>query len=481
MSSATPTKLSSAPPEKRRVWRWLLVLMFGGLAWTGYVAFSEPANLSVTLPDGVRVTYVASSRGMALPKSPGSSGWEITNYQHSVPQQEASSVQRWWHAVRRELPVFIAHRLPAWEAWRDDYPNWPDQQPLELQFRVFGSLLSRQWDIGIADENGWETRVREYTWGDDGRDARGASQISGWVRLGSAYPRHCKTLRIRFHPSEQIERRMNPLLRRNTFTEMVLPNPFFEGDATNLAKGESLPITKPFRCGTITLENLTRDSMVGDDYGSLDVTFSLQHHNGKPLEDYDVRDLVVTDSSGQYFRKTLGSSQRHEGGRYTASSDTAPWSDDPCWTVRLRLNRRNFTKDADPNEVFLFEKLPVPSGKSTELNREITRNGITLRLGTITTMTNGESRFNISGWTAVDPRSRVIVIHDARDDQGRTRTTIGTGRHDVPLIGGPVSGGTEGPGYSLRLPPGAKSWDLAVIPETVTEVEFKVLPPKVAK
>jgi hypothetical protein len=480
MSFSAPSASSFPHPPKRRTWRWLLIFLLAGLAWAGYVAFHEPPKLTVTLPDGVQVTYFASSRGVPLKPSTGSSASTIINYQHSVPAQEAHRVQRWWHAVRRELPVIIAQRLPSWEVQRVDYPNWPDSQPLELQFRVFGSLLSRQWDIGIADENGWETRVREYIWGDDGQEARGAPQISGWVRLGSAYPRHCKTLRIRFHPSEQLERRMSPQMRRATFTEMTLPNPFYEGASASLPKGESLPTTKPFRGGTITLENLTRDSMVGDDYGSLAVLFSLQR-DGKPLEDYEVRDLIVTDSSGQYFRQTSGSRERHEGGRYTATHDTAPWSDDPCWTVRLRLNRRNFAKDADPNEVFRFEKLPVPSGKSTEMNREITRNGVSLRLGTLTATANGELRFNVTGWTGPDPRSRVIVIHDAHDDQGRTRTTIGTGRHDVPLIGGPVSGGPEGPVYSLRLPPGAKSWDLAVIPETVTEVEFKVRPPQVVK
>ena len=158
-------------------------------------------------------------------------------------------------------------------------------------------------------------------------------------------------------------------------------------------------------------------------------------------------------------------------GRFTLATDTAPWSDDPSWHVTLSLHRDDYIGGAAEGEKFLFENLPAPGSAPIEVTREVTLNGITLRLSNITAMQKGEARFTIGGWAEKDPLHRVIVVHDARDDQGRTHATLLPGQ-TTRLVAGPVGGTAEGPVFAVRLPEGAKGWNLTLLAESVTTVKF---------
>lgn len=449
----------------RRSMRWPALLVAAIIlgAWVGLMLHSQRTN-SVTLPDGIQVTYHGSSRGVMQPSPPNASPWARPSYVHSAPSDN-QRIQRWWQSLRASLPGWLIMRLPAWDSHPDVFPDWPESHELELQFRVFGSLEARQWDIFVADENGWETRVRDFIWGDDGRAERGAVQHSGWVRLDGPYPRHSEHLCIRFRPNAGLP--MHP-----SMTGLRLRNPFYEGPVQS--SGEPLPITRPFHDGTVTLEKLARDSVVGEGHGSLNLTFSLAR-NGKPMEGHVIRDLEITDSSGQWFRKTSGSLSSDQA-RFSLETDTAPWSDDPSWHVTLSLHRDDYISDAAAGEKFLFENLPAPGDAPVAVTRQVTRNGITLRLSNITAMRNGEARFTVGGWAEADPRQRVIVIHDARDDRGRTHAILYPGQ-TTRLVAGPVGGTSEGPVFAVRLPEGAKWWSLTLLAESVTTVKFNPKPP----
>lgn len=450
--------LQRRPALRCARWTALLLAAMAVAAWLGLAFWTQRAR-SVTLPDGLVVTYFNSSCGALRPAPPHASPWARPSYVHSAPSGD-QRLQRWWQSLRATLPGWLVMRLPAWDSHPDVFPDWPEMHELELQFRVSGNLAPHQWDVFVADEKGWETRVRDYIWGDDGRAERGAPQHSGWIRLGSAYPRHSQQISIRFRPSA--DSRMPP-----STTELQLRNPFHEGPARS--SGERLPITKPFRDGMVTLEELARDPVVGDGHGALHLVFSLAR-NGQAMEDCSVRELEITDSSGQWFRKTSGSVSPNQG-RLALTTDTAPWSDDPSWHVTLSLHRDDYSRDATEGEKFLFQKLPAPGNAPIAETWEAARNGITLRVSGITAMQNSEARFTVGGWAEADPRHRVIVIHDARDDQGRTHATLRPGQ-TTRLVGGPVGGSSKGTVFAVRLPEGAKWWNLTLLAESVTTVKF---------
>jgi hypothetical protein len=258
------------------------------------------------------------------------------------------------------------------------------------------------------------------------------------------------------------------------FTELTIPNPFHEGPAN--AKGERLPITKAFRDGTITLLKVSRDPIVTDNVGQLTVEYKMERA-GKLWRGFDVQYFHVSDSSGQFFRYT----SRSGTGGYTETIgvNTAPWSDDPCWLMRFSLRREDDSKEVAEDEIFRFEKLPLPTNTSVPIGRELTRNGITLRLGTLEPLDrHGSSRITVKGWVRDDPVRRHIFVHDARDDQGRTRTPVGTNTW-TSFASGPSGYEDHDPIFVVHPTPGAKSWDLALVPETVTQVEFTVQAPPV--
>jgi hypothetical protein len=157
---------------------------------------------------------------------------------------------------------------------------------------------------------------------------------------------------------------------------------------------------------------------------------------------------------------------------------TAPWNDDPCWTLRLSLWRTRESADVKDDEVFRFDQLPVPSSKSAiKLNRSITRNGITLHIATLTIAQSRQAYFTVIGWTAGDPLRR-IVIKDARDDQGRKEVEGPFGSRAF-IVGASTDYGPKGPTFSVILPADAKSWEVSLVPETITELDFTVQPPPV--
>jgi hypothetical protein len=458
------------PKGRPRRWRWVVLIVVIALVWIGFMLRSGKEKPSLVLPDGVRVTYFGNSKGVAAPGS-----WGNRTYKHPIPPQ-GPLLKRTWQKVRGWLPGWLGSRLPVWDYQRDRYPDWGHPHECELQFRVLGEFKSSAWGgwkIGIVDENGWENPAEDYISGEDGRYERGLSaQKSGWLRVGSPYPRHCKTLKVRFRPSASATPGLKEEERLAQFTDFTLRNPFYEGPAP--AGGDRLPITKPFRDGQFTLLKLSRDPVLTGGSGMLDTELKLERA-GKLWPGFEVRELLVSDSSGQLFRSTSGHGMR--GDTMVFGINTGPWSDDSSWKLRFRLHRGRDSKTVDESEIFRFEKLPVPSAESVTLNREITRNGITLRLGTLEPLNRfGESRFTVEGWVRDDPMQRVIIPYDARDDQGRTQARLPNGA-GVLLVGGPVGSDHGDPTFAVHSIPGAESWDLPLVPETITEVEFRVQPP----
>jgi hypothetical protein len=426
---------------------------------------------SVTLPDGLKVIYAGSSRGVLDPSK--------QLYRHSRPPQEQHRLQQWWQNNRSSLPGWLVSRLPAWDVHGDNYPDWRDSHELELQFLVVGDLRPHQWDIFVADENGWESRVHNYPFADDGRYERGASQHSGWVRLGGAYPRHCKTIGVRFHLDKEHQPGLTVEQRSAKFTELTIPNPFYEGPVSGTAKGEPLPITKPFRGGTMTLEKVQRDAAVGEDYGYLWLTLRASDGTTNAI---DVQTVEITDSSGQQIPDDSGWGKPGKNGCFMYGIGGAPWSDDPTWRLHFRFCRTSHWSCVKEEEVFRFENLPVPTGDPVELNREVTHNGVTLRLGTLSAVyvdavKHDVADFTVSGWKDDDPQHHLVFIHEARDDQGRTERAFPNGGKSR-LVHGPTARYPDHSSYQVRLPPGAKSWSVSLVPETVTEVDFTFQAPQ---
>jgi hypothetical protein len=73
---------------------------------------------------------------------------------------------------------------------------------------------------------------------------------------------------------------------------------------------------------------------------------------------------------------------------------------------------------------------------------------------------------------SVDQR---IIVQDARDDRGR-KHIADPGSGEYPLA---HSDKSENNTVIVNLPPDAKSWNLTVLVEPVTTVEFTVRPPPV--
>ena len=455
----------------------MMIVALVAVVWGGLMLYlgSKP---TITLPNGVEVIFHSSNKGVFQPGRPGAF-WEA-GYDHPIPPQDDHRIRRWWQSLRGELPAWLVSRLPAWDYHPDDYPHGLNSSELELRFRVLGDLgggpnaWHDQWSFFVADENGWESRVPDAFWSDDGRFDRGSKQHSGWLRLGTAIPRHSQSLRVRARSGVSSFETYSET-RLAAYDEITLRNPFYEGPATQT--GARLPITLPFRDGTITLDEIHRDKVVGENLGALTARFRLEKA-GKPMPGFVCLRHSVSDSTGQLFLSNIDE-WKDEGSHHTLKFGNAPWSDDPCWRLRLALCRGACDADTPADRVFHFEKLPLPTQDRIELNRSVTQGGITLTLATIGTVENGMSWFAMTGWSSDDPLRHVVLIKEAHDDRGRSRT-----KHpehgDVPLAWGSLAA-TQGPPYSLCLPPDAKWWDLSVVPETVTEVEFKFQAPAVKK
>jgi hypothetical protein len=415
----------------------------------------------IVLPDGTRISYFGHSRG--VPMGP-------YNFRHSGPPAEEHSPV-WLHRLRSVLPSVVTSYLPGPTVHRTGYPAWPDSHEFELQFRTEGDLSQHLWDICVADEQGWETRVRDYTWSDA---KTGAAPVTGWLRLGSAYPRGSKTIRIVFHPSDRQKPKPDRATRLKPAAELIVPNPFWQAPASTPA--ESLPVSLPFRGATLTLQELQRDRIVGDDYGALRALLVIER-DGKAVPGFQVVTMEVSDSSGQVFRQT-SSGYSESLGRMRRSTDTAPWSDDPCWVLRFGLCRKDRFLDVPETELFKFYDLPLPSEAPADFEREVTCQGVTLRLGKFTRASDGP-RFVITGWVNNTTGKRRYILVEAKDDQGRSEMNHPRlGRR--PIVGGPVGVSRDGVTYSLNLPAEAKSWNLTLLAETVTEVECRVRSPLVA-
>ena len=482
---------------KRRAHRRGLWLALGALAVIVWAAFvlQGSARPSITLPGGTVVTYHGSSRGVLQPFDPPVPPSLQPRYLHAAPPQEFRA-RLWWKARHAALPEWLRSHLPVSDMITDYFPDQLAWDECELRFRVIGNLEQRLWHIFVVDDNGWETRVRDYVWGDDGRFDHGASERSGWIRLGATFPRHSKTLRVRFRdPSSVGPPGAGPPERLERYTEMTLRNPFYEGEglATAIAQGDPLPISKPLHGGTATLTKVTRDTVVGEGYGALVAELRLDRA-GLPLDGYGIAEMRVSDSLGQCYRQmTTGLC---DGGRHLMTSTFAPWSEDPSWSLTFLMChedyvprgttegalslRRLLAPETMPggDEIFRFEKLPVPTDKPIELNRTLTQRGICLRLGTLTAAQDG-ARFTVEGWNHDDQNKKVLVIYDASDDQGRWRATTKEG-YDVQIVGNfGLAGAFPETTFSVQLPKDAKWWNVSLLPETLTEVEFTVRPPSV--
>jgi hypothetical protein len=378
--------------------------------------------------------------------------------------------------VYDRLPKMVASRLPTPKP-PEYFPKEPGTDELEVRIRVETGFRADDWDIGVADDDGWETKAPSYI----------APRGSKWIRLGSAFPRGSEKLYIRFHPSTRKEPHMTAAERGNEFTELTVNNPFYDISTAakrraarllpevRATKGGTLPITKPFHGGSITLTRFARESTVGDGYGMLHTEFTLQR-DGKPLPGYDWA-FDVTDSSGQVFRQPVRLRDSVTGGILTVRAYTAPWNDDSAWTLRLSLWRVRGSADIKDDEVFRFENLPLPGSKAIKLNRSLTRNGTTLQIATLSVLQNRQAYFTVTGWTAGNPLRR-IVIKDARDDQGRTEVEGALGSRAF-IVGASTDYGPTGPTFSVMLPRDAKSWEVSLVPETISQLDFTVQPPPV--
>ncbi len=158
-------------------------------------------------------------------------GWAICVMTYPPPVQNEKLLNSWQELRRRSSARSSHEEQPPWESPPTSFPNWSDSNELELNFQFYGNLGLHQWDICIADENGWETAVPDYMVGSALRDPRGNPPIPGWLSLGSAYPRHSKKIHICFHANPSLKPEISDSEQRAPGAELVLANPFYEGPA----------------------------------------------------------------------------------------------------------------------------------------------------------------------------------------------------------------------------------------------------------
>jgi len=436
------------------------------IAMCGYVAlmFRPPKIEDVVLPDGTKVIFHSASRGVLT----GTSG-SLPTFSHPSPDQPGK-FRVLWMALYQKLPDMLQSKLPSGQRPPSGFPDGPTLHELELRFQIIGSLRERPlWDIGIADDNGWETMVPNY-FTVDREDSTGPG-VTGWLRLGSAYPRHSKKLRICFHPAPLSHPELTAEQRCKAMAELSMDNPFYEGPAPPAAA--KAPQTKRFRDGEVTLERLTRGPLVSGDFSDLKAVLHL-HSGAKEFgTGYHIYDFMVTDSSGQWFRTFSVSSSTYQGQR-TFNLTTAPWSDDPCWTVRFEIARDDSLISSRKEDSYVFDHLPVPSDENTPVDRTLTKKGVTLHISQLERVGN-DYTMGIEGPGLNNWRDRRIVIAEARDDQGRDYVTVEPGTKER-LISGPMGWNAQGPIYYLHLPQDARWWDLSLIVENRETIEFKVQP-----
>ena len=451
---ASPTPLP--PQRQRRFRRWLWRLAFVVAACWGLYCYTHPPPPSVTLPDGTVVTFLSVSRGKPDDVSPS----DRVRFRHE-PVTNDSAARRAWGSFRDHCPSWLSRILPAWPL-RTYFDHWAHDCEFELRFLVKGGSLEQAWGVGIADDDGWETAIPADVWSTSDQ----SSGISSQRNLNELWfpcplPRRSRLLRIRFRPVEE---------DKAGLAEMVIPNPYYEGPAppSSVSAG---PVTKATRFGDITLARVERQRRVGPGAGDLLLEFQVRK-DGRPVPRMSLRLQEITDRSGQYFDAPHGNGESPKLGLYPVRINTAPWSDDLVWKVRMEMNREYYSENVDESELYRFEHLPVLEGQRTVVNRSLTRNGVTFRICAIERAKNNDVIVGIECFS--EGGHRMILIQDVRDDQGRTRwpkenDTFG-------LISGSVGDTTEGQGYLLTLPPDAKWWDLTLVAEKVETVEFEVRP-----
>jgi hypothetical protein len=152
--------------------------------------------------------------------------------------------------------------------------------------------------------------------------------------------------------------------------------------------------------------------------------------------------------------------------------NTAPWSDDPEWKIKMRVHRDNYCEALDESEIFDFDHLPVPLGNRTEVNRSITRNGVTLHIGAIERSEDGYWRFSVEGSPPANAggKHRILLL-DARVDRGSAG--IQTETPGLRFVGSKISVTYERTTYSLKLPPDAQWWELKLVSDNAETVEFE--------
>lgn len=468
MSTSDP----SSPLPRRRSWsrhRRLFLFAIVLLGCWGIYSATRPASRSVLLPDGTKITFHSVSRGKPAGQSPGG---RSPMFAHKSVSNDGV-VRRSWVWLCDHSPSAVARYMPYWPL-RSYFQSGTWSHEFELRFLVEGSLRNRQWCIGIADDGGWETVFNEMDWFPGYPNPNpGGPHDPGQLSMPGPLPRHSRRLRIRFHPGDTNESKPTDAQKREVVAEMTIPNPIYEGPApvSSITAG---PVTRTTRFGEVTLTRAERERVVAREFGNLTLEFDVRQ-GGKPVTELDFYCEKITDRSGQMFWATTQGGNRGDNGHHYHYLQVAPWSDDPIWKIRMNLLRSDRCSMVEESELFRFDHLPVPQGKRTEVNRSITRDGVTFYVSAIEHTQYNDWRIGLEYWVpeGKDPKRRVL-IQDARDDQGRTHRTE---KNDTtPIVYGPVGGTTEGAGYSIKLAPDARWWDLTVLLETIETVEFEVRP-----
>lgn len=463
-----PVPPSPLPPRRR--WsrrRRLGIIALVLLACWGIYRVTHPPPPSVRLPDGTKITFHSVSRG----KPAGVSGNGVAMFQHEAFTND-SAARRAWHSFRDNIPSWMSSNLSDWSLG-PDFSGGHSKDEFELRFLMEGGLQGYQWGLGIADDGGWDTDIGVVGMYNGGFTPATSSSPLGALWMPCPLPRHSQQLRIRFYAAGRNQPDMTLTPERKIVAEMVIPNPYYEGPAPP-SSAPAAPVTKATRFGDLTLTRFERRHLAGSEFGGTFMEFQLLQ-GGKPVTKMSFDCEPITDRSGQWFRWRGEMMEGEEKGLYRVEFRSAPWSDDPVWRCKVKLQRGDYCEAVDESEIFHFDHLPVPQGTRTEVYRSITRNGTSLHIHTIERSDLYGWRFYIQGWPpAYVGGEHRILLQDVRDDRGRTYVETENGT--VRLVRGPRRAQPEGQVYLLRLPPDTRWWDLKVVPETVETVEFEARP-----
>ena len=421
------------------------------------------------------MSFHSVSRGTPAKPYPGGQ----PKFSHLATSND-SAMRRGWQRFRDNCPTWLSRRLPYWPL-RTMFQSTEFGADFELRLLREGSQIPPKWHFGIADDDGWETQFKEIRYRKSYPSTTpGERPEPDQIWFSGPLPRHSRLLRIRFHPwqDHDWEKSDAPVAdadKWNAIGELIIPNPCYEGPApTSSVTAE--PVTKATRFGDVTLTRVERPRHVSDSFSEREnalMAFEVKK-GGKPVQ-LDMSCRRITDRSGQWF-PIPGWGGGEENGQHFFWLPVAPWSDDPVWKITMEFQRLDRCSDVEESELFRFEHLPVPQGNLTEVNRTITRNGVTIRICDIELTEYNDWRLGIEHEVAgrkMD-RSRRVIIQDVRDDQGRTRRTEKNDKTEI--VHGPVGGTKRGDGYSIKLAPDARWWNLTLILEAPETVEFEFRP-----